>query len=209
MYLSKLTLNPQPQARLVQRDLSSPYEMHRTILRAFPDRQDGGPGRVLFRVEPIADGQPPVVLVQSDKQPDWSPLVSLPMYLAVPARVKEAQPRLRQSQRLRFRLRANPTVKKKAEGKENGVRHGIAVEADQLAWLQRKGQAGGFAILDVAIQRAAKVVSHAAKGSQTHLAVDFEGVLEVVDPLLLQQTLASGIGPAKGFGFGLLSVAPI
>ena len=40
-----------------------------------------------------------------------------------------------------------------------------------------------------------------------HLAVRFEGVLQVVDPVAFQQTLRRGIGSAKGFGFGLLSIA--
>ena len=41
----------------------------------------------------------------------------------------------------------------------------------------------------------------------THQAVRFEGVLQVVDPVAFQQTLRCGIGSAKGFGFGLLSLA--
>jgi CRISPR system Cascade subunit CasE len=39
------------------------------------------------------------------------------------------------------------------------------------------------------------------------LAVRFEGVLEVTDPDQLLQTVSEGIGSAKGFGFGLLSLA--
>ena len=48
MFLSKLVLNIRDrQARC---DLARPYELHRTLWRAFPDDD---PGRVLFRIDPI------------------------------------------------------------------------------------------------------------------------------------------------------------
>ena len=41
----------------------------------------------------------------------------------------------------------------------------------------------------------------------THVAVRFDGLLEVTDPVKFLETLRAGIGSAKGFGFGLLSLA--
>jgi CRISPR system Cascade subunit CasE len=41
----------------------------------------------------------------------------------------------------------------------------------------------------------------------THFAVCFEGVIEVTEPDLMCRTVSAGIGPAKAFGFGLLSLA--
>ena len=35
----------------------------------------------------------------------------------------------------------------------------------------------------------------------------YEGRLEVTDPLMLRQALTHGIGPAKGYGCGLLTLA--
>ena len=40
------------------------------------------------------------------------------------------------------------------------------------------------------------------------LAVRFDGLLAVTDPALFRNTLQTGIGSAKAFGFGLLSLAP-
>jgi len=207
MFLSKLTLRPGPRCRQVLTDLASPYEMHRTLMRAFPGRDNGGPGRVLFRLEPDRPNRPPVVLVQSDKQPDWAALDALGGYLAQPAETKTFEPAFRAGQRLRFRLRANPTVKR------DGKRHGLFKEADQLGWLQRKGQAGGFRPVAVTLARKAELRSQATgtenhQAPQKHLAVDFEGILEVTDPDRLVETIAAGIGPAKGYGFGLLSLGP-
>jgi CRISPR system Cascade subunit CasE len=42
-----------------------------------------------------------------------------------------------------------------------------------------------------------------------HYAVRFEGTLEVVNPDNFSSALFNGIGSAKGFGFGLLSIAPV
>jgi CRISPR system Cascade subunit CasE len=41
----------------------------------------------------------------------------------------------------------------------------------------------------------------------THHAVRFDGLLVVTDPERLRHALRAGIGSAKGFGFGLLSLA--
>ena len=40
-------------------------------------------------------------------------------------------------------------------------------------------------------------------------SVLFEGVFIVEDTSALRDLMLSGIGPAKAFGFGLLSVAPV
>jgi CRISPR system Cascade subunit CasE len=39
--------------------------------------------------------------------------------------------------------------------------------------------------------------------------MDFDGILEVIDPEKMHQTLMEGIGPSKGFGCGLLLVKPV
>ena len=200
MYLSKLTLVPANRKAL--RDVSDPYQLHRTIMRAFPDAKDGGPGRVLFRLEPTRDDALPVVLVQSDKRPDWCAVETGAGYLQE-ARSKEVHLHLCTGQRLRFRLRANPTVKR------DGKRHGLAKDDDQRRWLERKGQEGGFNPTDFMVRRSIRHVSRNAKGRQVHLGVDFEGILEVVDPQTFSETIRTGVGTAKGYGFGLLSVGPV
>ncbi len=40
-------------------------------------------------------------------------------------------------------------------------------------------------------------------------AVRFEGVLKIINKELFTKTIENGIGSAKGFGFGLLSLARI
>ena len=55
MYLSRVTMNAANPAAL--RTLADPYAMHQLVLSALPDREQGGPGRVLYRVEPEVAGR--------------------------------------------------------------------------------------------------------------------------------------------------------
>src|SRR5262249_11410448 len=107
VFLSKLILNVRD--RTARRDLASPYEMHRTILSAgFDGVPKDALGRVLFRTDEDRAGRtPPVVLVQSDREPDWARLPT--GYTTRGPECKPFDPQFRAGHRLRFRLRANPT----------------------------------------------------------------------------------------------------
>ncbi|MFQ5575637.1 MAG: type I-E CRISPR-associated protein Cas6/Cse3/CasE, partial [Anaerolineae bacterium] len=112
MYLSQLILNP--RSRQVQREIGNPYELHRTLMRAFPSKEAGGPGRVLFRLEAPRNNQPGLVLlVQSELEPDWAYFDERSGYLLSLDRpnlaYKAFDPRFRPGQSFHFRLRANPT----------------------------------------------------------------------------------------------------
>jgi len=50
-----------------------------------------------------------------------------------------------------------------------------------------------------------ETISH----KMTHYAAVYDGVLEVTDPDEFLKIIVSGIGTAKAFGFGLLSIAPV
>ncbi len=109
-----------------------------------------------------------------------------------------------------------------------GKRIGLASEADQIRWLLRKGESGGFSVpgewvaarepeTGTPIQLPNFRVDADPEGRDHNdkpghggdfMAVRFDGVLIVTDPALFQATVAAGIGTAKAFGFGLLSVAP-
>ncbi len=212
MYLSRLTLSP--RSRQVRREASEPYEMHRTIMSAFPSNEDGDPGRVLFRLEePTRASQHRrglTLLVQSENQPDWTDVSAKQRYLLPIAEdnpaVKPYSPTFAADQRLIFRLRANPTIKRE------GKRLGLYREEEQRAWLARKAEQGGFDILTVNLTREGMTEGkiHRPTGESHHLrllAVRFDGVLRIVDPIRFLESIQRGIGSGKGLGFGLLSVA--
>ncbi len=225
IYLSRLILNP--RSRQVRSEMANPYEMHRTVMKAFAGRFTGDTtspteGRVLFRLEIHPRTHIPTLLVQSPIEPDWSFLLAaeknylldeaeLPLEVENPG-VKAIDLRLRTGQILSFRLRANPTVKKSREEKKQGRREGLLREEDQMAWLQRKVSAAGGKL--VAGRAAQETLLH---GKRMHpgqsqnlsfLSVQFDGTLQVDDPERLIQAVQSGIGSGKGMGFGLLSLAP-
>lgn len=204
MYLSRLTLN---RSRMAVLWMSNPYRVHQRLKMAC----DHDP-RLLFRIEDTQDGTQ--ILVQSHNQPDWEAAFKDFPVLQTPPEWKPYDPALQPGQRCRFRLLANPTVKKTQEvdGQAKKARLGLLREADQIAWLERKLTASGGEVL--ACRVAPHGLQHSRKhpaddNGQTHLAVQFEGLLLVRDPALLQACLESGVGPAKGFGFGLLSLAPV
>lgn len=156
------------------------------------------------------------LLVQSDKAPDWGWLAGKPDYLLAgseqnPA-CKSFDPAFQPGQRLYFRLRANPTVKRKFPGESASKRIGLYKEEDQQAWLARKAEQGGFQILSSQATAEGKVGGQIHRSpEESHrlnlLAVRFEGLLQVTDPERFRQSVQSGIGSGKGLGFGLLSLA--
>jgi len=235
LYLSRLILNLRD--RYARQDLADVHELHRTILGAFPAAPDSNTARqhfgILFRAEPLPD-QPlqARILVQSAHEPDWSRLRA--GYLA-PATDDRGNPavraldgeyeRLAAGMKLRFRLRANPTQRigkgntDQAE-KWRGKRVELRREKDQLRWIGRKAEQGGFRLLsvatrpglaDVRISPQANVVGNrrADRTTMTFGAALFEGLLEVQDIERFRHTLSTGIGSGKAYGFGLLSIATL
>jgi CRISPR system Cascade subunit CasE len=202
MHLTRLTLDPRSaQAR---RDLGDAYEMHRTLARAFVADAQSAPARFLWRLEAGANAwATPVVLVQAATEADWSPLLALPNYLQQPVESKclTLEEWLEGSARYRFRLQANPTVTRQ------GKRHGLAGEAEQLAWLQRQGERHGFDVEAALVTASDVLTSRKGEGRISVQRVCFEGVLQVQNLDAFGRTLTAGIGSAKAFGCGLLSVA--
>jgi CRISPR system Cascade subunit CasE len=201
--------------------------MHRLLLTAFPDRGDGGPGRLLYRLE-SSRGEARV-LAQSEKAPDWTALNAPIERIRGPREARllrpDGSPAFREGQVLRFRLRANPTFKR-----ENKRRAWVKRE-DQSRWLARKGERHGFDLIPLPegeswfdpfeeesecrmdlriVQRnylmGWKPLSEKESQRIEHFAVDFDGALRVTHPARFVEAIRGGIGPAKGFGFGLLSV---
>lgn len=207
MYISQLKLNR--KNRRVLQELRSPYEMHRTLSKAFDyDALPASDGRILFRAEP-EEGISLTVLVQSPVKPDWSRLTVDDGYFfnGEPPSVKEFNPAFTTGMKLIFRLRANPVKREKASGK----RKGITGEEELIAWLQRKGSAGGFTVHSAEVRKetltASKIKSEETQHAAQFQSVIFQGILEVTDTNVFHQSIQYGIGAAKGLGFGLLSVA--
>jgi len=237
MILSRLFLNP--RSRDVRRDLADCQQMHRAVMSAFPQVESDAARHeliVLFRVEENLGNSLPVLLVQSRLRPDWS---HLPVgYIAANAETPNPDSKdlargweyLQPGTTLNFRLRANPTRKIETKTGEDGTRRNgrrveLRTEGEQIKWLTRRGEAGGFEVISV---RAAATVpnlrvteeakrsgyrgepriSDGFRARLTFASVLFEGVLRITDLDKFRLTLEQGLGSAKAYGFGLLSIAP-
>ena len=159
-------------------------------------------------------------------------------YLLAFPQVKEWEPQFQAGQTLRFRLLANPTFRPKKDDGGDGERRGLYREHERLDWLWRQSARCGFALprADTTLRRnGAPLIfrgrSHDSltldlptcqvidlndgrrfplpAGRVQFSAARFDGVLEVTDGDLFRQAVENGVGPAKGFGFGLLSVAAV
>jgi CRISPR system Cascade subunit CasE len=208
MNLSKLTLNS--RSRQVQAELSNPYEMHRTLMSAFPTKLEGKE-RVLYRLEISRTLPYLVILLQSELTPDWSRLEQRD-YLLGPVQIKLFDPQFRVGQTLAFRLAANPTKRLKSALKdEPGKRVSLFRPEEQEIWLNRKAIQNGFSVLNVQVTNLSEQLAFKKDKDQrmkiTHHGARFDGILQVEDPGLFTLALSGGIGSAKGFGFGLLSLA--
>ncbi len=193
------TLELDTQSRAAKGWVANPYRVHQRVLMAFPD---GYRSRVLWRSDP---GR---LIVQAPDRGDWARAFDGPSVFPVVRKVVQrcVTARCPAGARLAFVLRANPTKRCSS----TGARIGLYAESEQRAWLERKARAGGFEILDVEVTRGGMVQSRrnpvADPVAHVHWAVDFAGRLEVVDEDAFARTLSSGIGAAKGYGFGLLLV---
>lgn len=222
MYLSLLRFDLRFPG--VRRDLFDPYDLHRTVMRAFPSVIDPEQDPrsfwgVLYRLEHDRRVPYPTLYVQSRVMPDWSfldqdALIQDSVPNPTTKSVAKAYNRIRSGQTLRFRLRANPTKKIDTKSDESGNRRNgrrvpLLKYEDQIKWLERKAVSHGFGLSDVYVAASGageRQVSRRIGG--TFQGVVYEGRLIVRDPDIFRKTLAEGIGPGKAFGFGLLSVAP-
>lgn len=210
MYLSKLVLNN--KSRRVAQELRSPYEMHRTLAKAFTFNEGSAEAKVLFRVEP-GDNIYTVVLVQSHQEPDWNKITVTDDYFysdnGSSVQVKQFEPVFKNQQKLNFRLRANPT-RREAKSRK---RRAISGEQNLIEWFNRKASQSGFAVIALEIRNEDITKTKIKDGSNQHLgqfkSVLFQGVLNVEDETVFAAAISNGIGSGKGIGFGLLSVGPV
>ena len=193
MFLSKLTLNR--MSRQEMRMLGDVYILHKTIMAGF--KADQNHSRVLFRLEPeVRDGLAHI-LVQSKVKPSWSTSG------VVNAQVKEFYPVFRQGVKLRFRLRANPTVTR------NGKRYGLIRDQSLEEWLRKKEKNLGVQFHSMSIVDEGYITG--SKNRESHRlnlkTVLYDGILTVTDVRLLEKAFSQGIGSGKAFGCGLMSLA--
>ncbi|MDY6973153.1 MAG: type I-E CRISPR-associated protein Cas6/Cse3/CasE [Thermodesulfobacteriota bacterium] len=183
------------------------YEIHRALWQMFPKDADAERD-FLFRIERPGYRQSEI-LMQSIRQPT-SQKTNIKLIAT-----RNYDLSLKDEQRLRFLLVANPVKKINDEkGRENTkgeikkCRVPLFAEAQQRLWIERKLEHNAqlealvitsnppFYFRKTGVTKAGKIQP-----------VSFQGTLKVKKPNVLKEMIAKGIGPAKAFGCGLMSVA--
>jgi len=207
------------RSREVRADLIDSQRLHMRIMGMFAG-VTRDQNRVLYRVDGTENE--PALLVQSEVLPNTQ--IFPQGYLRGAGRIRddlqEPFAQITNGQRLRFRLRANVTKKLATQQQNNGKRIAITDAVAQIEWLVRKGGQSGFALIPDPFAVDGYAVTVIDEGRDkglrrqgdsinrlTHYAIRFEGLLEVTDSSKFYDALVHGIGSAKAYGCGLLSVA--
>lgn len=226
MFLMRAFLNPESAA--VRDDAANPEELHKTVMRAFADLQ--GPHArkehsILHRLDRDQGGRL-VLLVQSALRPapsrwpmgyvadvgtDIDLAFSQPENPAIRDLTKE-RASIKAGRRFLFRLRANTTKRLSAKSpnviaEQVGKRVPLHGDDARRQWLVRHAATAGFDV-DLGSVRITEIPPAEGRAGK-HVTVAgavFEGVLVVGDEEKFRLALKEGIGPAKAYGFGLLSI---
>ncbi len=144
--------------------------------------------------------------------------------------LKEISPSFLSHQYYAFDFKANPvktivqrgpngeTLYKPSGKRRSGKRVPLVKHEDLNAWLLQRAETGGFRIVEnKPLEISPMIENHFRKRDketgEVHVAyhggVQFRGTLEVIDRGRFVGTYETGVGSAKGFGFGLLLLAPV
>ena len=208
MYLSRIMLDTKKRKTMYA--LNSPSIIHGMVEKSFC----GVRQRNLWRLDNLAGEL--YLIVLSVNKPDFNELINQIGYDGSSAETK-AYDRLvdsvEKNESYRFRLVANPTVSSsKNSVRERGKVYAHVTEGFQRKWLLDRSEKNGFHLDDNSFEITQnKWFSFFKKQNDQNkkvklLAVTYEGVLSVTEPLLFKNLLIHGIGREKAYGMGLLTI---
>lgn len=227
MYLSRVSLDLSRLDAIAF--ASSPYRIHAAVERAFSPEamRESTEGRILWRLDEVpSDVRAAWLYVVSPEKPDLTHVceqVGQADALSwVTKDYTSVLERISPGQVWQFRLKANP-VRKVSVDKGRCPREGIVgsiqghvTEEQQREWLLSRAEAHGFRVAQTREGFERLIVSHRRQerfGRQgaivTLSTARYDGVLEVVDADEFRHTLGFGMGRARGFGCGLMTIAPV
>ena len=219
-YFSRVRLNP--TRRGTRRLVSSPQAMHAAVMGSHASVASDDGARILWRLDAPSPHDLAVYVV-SPSRPDFTGLIEQAGWPAAETwdttDYDRFLARLQRGQRWAFRLTANPVRSRSTELGRGKVSPHITV-AHQEAWLLDRAERWGFEVPNGSLGSSALAVRgrHTAEFSRANgstrrdrvaiTKVDYTGVLEVADAQRLQEALVAGMGRAKAYGCGLMTLAP-
>ncbi|MGW1075164.1 type I-E CRISPR-associated protein Cas6/Cse3/CasE [Streptomyces sp. NPDC002537] len=236
MYLTRFRINTaRSEAR---RLLGSPHLLHGAVNMAFPElpARDGQGPRVLWRVDGDHHADMKLFIV-SPARPDLTHLVEQAGWptLETPGWTTFAYAEflnaLAAGDTWGFRLTANPIHHISREKDKPGAptkRAAHQTPRHQLKWLLDRQERAGFEVVQKPVDRQLTEYGDEYElivrdkrplrfirppaGRSGHdvrfTQVTFDGRLRVTDPTAFRRTLTHGLGKAKAYGCGLMTLAP-
>lgn len=232
-YLSKVALNP--LRRGTQRMLNNPQVLHAAVLGGL-SRQPVEE-RILWRLESAVPHRMDL-LVLSRSKPSWEHLVEQGGWPAsddAQALVKPYEPlldRIVRGREFAFRVRANPVTATRrplnpsvaardrlSQPRARGVRVPQRTVDQQLAWLLARVRRWGFELpvgssgtCDARLVSRQRLSFRKHDGATSPVVIEtatFEGRVRIVDAATARRSLLEGVGRARAYGCGLVTLAPL
>ncbi|MDR1134581.1 MAG: type I-E CRISPR-associated protein Cas6/Cse3/CasE [Clostridiales Family XIII bacterium] len=212
MYLSRVEINQRKRETL--RALASPQILHAAIEACFSS-EETVKYRNLWRIDKLNNSL--YLILQSEIKPDFTHIIEQFGWIEQKWETKtydEFMSRLQNGQVWMFRLQANPAHSKNIEKGSRGKVFGHVTIDSQRKWLADRAAKCGFEIVqtpdgnlnfDVAQCETRKFWR---QGEMVTLETAvFEGALRIIDEESLLHAMRNGIGRAKAYGCGLLTLA--
>ncbi|MGW9212331.1 type I-E CRISPR-associated protein Cas6/Cse3/CasE [Embleya sp. NPDC055664] len=235
MYLTRFRVNTARAG--ARRLLSSPQVLHAGVMSSFADILPSAAEtpRVLWRIDHNAKAEVLLYIV-GPTRPDLTHLVEQAGWPTLSPGWNTYDytaflDRLSPGGTWAFRLTANPVHHIRRTDDEPTKRTGHRTPRHQMGWLLQRQEACGFRILTKPVERRLtsegdefELSVHSGQGlsfgkpggpagragGRVSLTVaTFDGRLQVVDADALRRTLVSGLGKAKAYGCGLMTLAPV
>ncbi|MFJ2815114.1 type I-E CRISPR-associated protein Cas6/Cse3/CasE [Streptomyces sp. NPDC091279] len=203
-----------------------------------PPARDGIEPRVLWRVDPAAAGRADLLIV-SPERPDLTHLVEEAGWPGLPEpgwttfAYDEFLDHIAPGSTWGFRLTANPVrnIRRPEDSRDTPTKRAAHVTPrHQIGWLLQRQERAGFEVVETPAERRLtehgnqhEVIVHDRYPLQFHKSgsatadrkpvrftrVTFDGRLRVTDTKAFRRTLTNGLGKAKAYGCGLMTLAPL
>lgn len=218
MYLSRVELNL--RRKNTMEALASPQRLHAAVESSFPSNAEKNI-RNLWRIDRLGNAM--YLLVLSNGKPDFSHIVDQFGWPGAEQKWEtqsytSLMERIEAGQRWQFRLRANPvhSIKSTIDAEtqkpsQRGKVYAHVTVQQQEQWLLERAAKYGFSLREdsfCVVQQEVRKFFRNGKPVTLGIAT-FEGILEVADTPLFLNALTKGIGRAKAYGCGLLTIARI
>lgn len=205
-HLSLMRLNP--ESRACRKDMADPQEMHRSLMSMFPPAPEGSdsPRRyfgVLWRIEPA---ESPTLLMQSSQAPDFDRLPS--GYASCQTKtIDDHLASLTHGQAVAYRVVLNPIKNSRRSGTDSRT---VIPSRERSAWWAGLAPKAGLRLCGAPTLTGLHNRHLRRSGTRFPLySVRVDGMAEIADTDLLRAAAADGIGRAKAWGCGLLTVARV